>query len=84
MHDKKIRLVPAYLIAIVCDKSHRLTSARIWSSPEWQQSRQIPDCHTYVAYSVMARTFQDGTDRIKEVVADSRSRYHYLSGFLAD
>lgn len=72
----------AYLI-VICNKAdNSIVNACIWSSPEWQQSRCLPEHHTYVAYALSAESFADGIERITEVVKDERSRYHYLLPYL--
>ena len=75
------RTVPAYLIAI-CDRAtHELLSAAIWSSPEWEQSRQL-DHFTYVAFAVKAESFEEGRRRIMDSIAQPNSRYHHLNAVL--
>lgn len=68
----------AYLI-VVCDReTHQILGVYIWSSPEWEQSRQLPQI-TYVAYQLTSHTsFQDGINRIEQVMQEPNSRYGYL------
>jgi len=75
-------VVSAYLIVICDTKTHAILRAEIWSSPEWQQSRVLPNCRTYVAYELKAPSFQIGIDRIIEMVLEPTNRYHYLEDYL--
>ena len=74
----------AYLIAICDDKTNALKDVEVWSSPEWQQSRCIPNCRTYVAYTVSATTFSEAKRLLLQSIKDERSRYHYLSHFFEE
>ena len=67
----------AYLI-VVCDvKTNAVKSARIWSSPEWEQSICIPD-RTFVAYEVKDVDYQSARDALVVTISQPRSRYHWL------
>lgn len=67
----------AYLI-VICDcETNAILSVTVWSSPEWEQSRQL-DQRTFVAYKVSGHTFQEAKDRLLQSISDPRSRYHYL------
>lgn len=77
-----MRNVKAYLI-VICDKeTNAIKEADIWSSPEWQQSMVIPDCHTYVAYELSDFSFQTAIIHILYALQDTKFRYHYLLKYL--
>lgn len=71
----------AYLIAICDPKTNAIIKADIWSSPEYRQSRCLPQ-RTYVAYEITADTYQQARDYLEEVIKDQNSRYHYLYQYL--
>lgn len=67
----------AYLI-VICDKeTNAILGTEIWSSPEWEQSRCL-DMPTYVAYEVKHDTYAKARERMLEIIADPRCRYHNL------
>ena len=73
----------AFLI-VACDlETNAIVGADIWSSPEWEQSRQLPNVRTYVAYQVRGcDSFATGIDRIRQDIANPQHRYHYLEKYL--
>lgn len=74
-------LSTAYLIVICNRETNAIEKVAIWSSPEWQQSRQL-DQPTYVAYELKAETFQKAIDQMCVWIGQKDSRYHYLVKYL--
>lgn len=73
----------AYLIAICDPTTNTILRTEIWSSPEWEQSRQLAE-RTYVAWRMSGVTFQDAHDRMVAAISDEQCRYHYLYGYLSE
>lgn len=71
----------AYLIAIF-DKDQRLNHADIWSSPEWEQSRCLPDKWVFVAYQVQGKDFAEARKVLLETISKPECRYNYLWHYL--
>lgn len=70
----------AYLI-VICDRTtNAILDVDIWSTPEWESSRQL-EVPTYVAYQVTANTFQEGINAIRTEMAIPGGRYHYLQKY---
>lgn len=71
----------AYLI-VICDKTtNKVLGAAIWSSPEWEQSRQL-DTPTYVALATTGTSFANATESLMQTIESTRSRYHWLLKYL--
>jgi hypothetical protein len=70
----------AYLIVVCNQDTNAIEDVCIWSSPEWEQSRCLPDKYTYVAYAMRGKSYQDAHDHIVTVVRDVPrcSRLHRL------
>lgn len=71
-----------YLIVICDPVTNAIRCAEIWSSPEWEQSRYLPDCHVFVAYRIGAGSFHEAKDKLEEDISNEKHRYHYLFDFL--
>lgn len=67
----------AYLI-IICDlETNAILDCQIWSSPEWEQSRRLPQ-PTYIAYQAHSYvSFQDANNHLLEWIKDN-PRYNRL------
>lgn len=68
----------AYLIVICDNKTNAIERVEIWSSPEWQQSRCLPDKNVYIAYAVESESFDKGIHDLLQAISWERSRYHHL------
>lgn len=66
----------AYLI-IMCDiESNAILGAAIWSSPEWEQSRRLDKCYTYIAYERESHiSFQDAKDNMVKYLTNNYNTY---------
>lgn len=73
----------AYLVVSCYRMTNAIDSAAVWSSPEWEQSRQLPNMRVFVAYAVLSyESYADARRRLLEHIGDERSRYHYLVSYL--
>lgn len=75
MYDNKVTYT-AYLI-VMCDKeTNAILGAAIWSSPEWEQSRRLDLCYTYIAYMTKSHiSFQDASDNMVEWLTNNHEKY---------
>lgn len=72
----------AYLIVICDHETNAIINAAIWSSPEWEQSRCLPQ-RTYVAYMVSGfQSYSEARRHLIAAIRDIRSRYHWLLQYL--
>lgn len=80
----------AYLI-VMCDmETNAILGAAIWSSPEWEQSRRLDKCYTYIAYMVDSHiSFQDAKDNMISRLTHNNGnfgddRYYRLLKYIKD
>lgn len=79
-----MKLKSAYLI-VTCDpETNAIVGAAIWSSPEWEQSRQLPGVRTYVAWEVRHNSYHEAREYMVTRLQDERCRYHYLLKWLEE
>lgn len=74
-------MATAYLIVICNTATNVVEQVTIWSSPEWEQSRCLPQ-PTYVAYEVTADDFPDARKKLLQAIQEPKSRYHWLLAYL--
>jgi len=67
----------AYLIVICDNDTNAVLGSTIWSTPEWEQSRNIGK-RTYVAYAVRGKDFASAKKDLIHVISQETSRYHWL------
>lgn len=68
----------AYLIVVCNEVTNAIEEVLIWSSPEWEQSRVLPNVRVYIAYCVSAESFQEAKDALLDTIKNPSNRYHYL------
>ena len=73
----------AYLI-VICDKeTNAIVDVEIWSSPEWEQSRQLPN-PTYVAFVAHGDSFHEARKSLVQQIRHPSCRYNWLSKYFDD
>jgi hypothetical protein len=72
-------------LIILCDKeTNKILETRIWSSPEWEQSRTLDGVYTYVAYSVRGyKSFAEAKEQLLYQIEWS-DRYKRLMQYYVD
>lgn len=60
----------AYLIVVCNQQTNAIEDVCIWSSPEWEQSRCLPDKYTYVVYAVHGESFSEAKSEMIRIVRD--------------
>lgn len=71
----------AYLIAICHPVTNVLLGAEIWSSPEWTQSRVLPE-RTFVAFRTYGNSYQAAKDSMLRQLDEPNFRYAWLKPWL--
>jgi hypothetical protein len=71
----------AYLVVICDPETNRVLAADTWSSPEWGQSRQLPQ-RVYILYQRGGRSYHEAQQSLLEEVARPDSRYHWVQQHL--
>ena len=68
-------------MVVICDReTNAILATDIWSSPEWEQSRQL-DQRVFVAFQVSGHTYHQARELLLKVISDPRNRYNYLMGW---
>lgn len=71
----------AYLIVICNKETNAVESAAVWSSPEWEQSRCLPQ-PTFVAYEVSGDSFAEAETNLLRAISVPKQRYGWLIKYL--
>lgn len=71
----------AYLIVICHPVTNVVLGAEIWSKPEWEQGRCLPE-RTYVAWKCVDESYSKAKDNLTKQLEDSSCRYAWLRSWL--
>lgn len=72
----------AYLIVICNQETNAVEEVTIWSFPEWEQSRCLPEKHVYVLYHIVSVNFSEAKRMLIHIIGKPSSRYHWAYNLL--